>query len=142
MAAMGKTGGTVGTNGSVVRGVSRASRQSTAVLDRLAADDLMRDEEEPLCVMRSDGARVWTLHGRPHNDNGPAIVSADGGRWWYRHGVRHREDGPAVEYADGGVEWWVDGEPHNPNGPAVEYADGTCEWYLHGQRIPEMYSSR
>lgn len=137
---MSKTGGTVGTNGHAVRGVSVARRQSAAVVDRLAAnhDDM---DNEPHCIERPDGARVWYLRGRTHNDHGPAIESPDGGRWWYRHGVRHRVDGPAVEFPNGGVEWWFEGRPHNDHGPAIEYADGTREWWVHGHQVQPPASS-
>ena len=34
---------------------------------------------------------------------------------WSLNGRRHRVDGPAIEYPDGTNEWWLDGEPWDAN---------------------------
>lgn len=36
----------------------------------------------------TNGSQFWLRDGRPHRDNGPAIVRANGSKFWYRGGVR------------------------------------------------------
>lgn len=43
--------------------------------------------------------------GRPHRENGPAVIDGLGAKFWYIHGNKHREDGPAIEWEDGD-KWW------------------------------------
>ena len=64
-------------------------------------------------------------------------VWADGDKEWSLNGKRHREDGPAVEWADGTKKWLLNGEYHREDGPAVEYASGAKEWWLHGEKLTE-----
>ena len=75
----------------------------------------------------------WSLNGKLHRIDGPAIVYANGHHGWYLNGKLHREDGPAIKYADGSKIWYLNGELHREDGPAVEYADGDKHWYLNGQ---------
>ena len=51
----------------------------------------------------------YTLRGKLHRLDGPAIEDASGYCEWYQHGLLHREDGPAVEYPDGYQEYWIRG---------------------------------
>lgn len=50
-------------------------------------------------------------------------------------GKLHRIDGPAVLHADGTREWWVGGLLHREDGPAIEHADGSTDWYEYGVLI-------
>lgn len=59
-----------------------------------------------------NGVLLWMDEdGRPHREDGPAIVRPDGAQHWMRHGVLHREDGPALVRADGSCAWYVYGVP-------------------------------
>jgi len=46
---------------------------------------------KPKCRTRSSGTKQWTLNGKCH-----------------------REDGPAIEWFDGIKEWWLNGERTHP----------------------------
>lgn len=117
----------------------------------------------PTLKTDSDGTRCWTLDGKLHRTDGPAIEYADGGQEWYLHGElhrtdgpaferyngdkawyingnRHRIDGPAVEWADGDKEWWVNGQLHRTDGPAIEWSNGHQAWWVNGQEIYVPYS--
>ena len=39
----------------------------------------------------SDGNRYWTLNGKFHRMDGPAIEWANGGKFWYIHGKQLTE---------------------------------------------------
>lgn len=94
---------------------------------------------------------VWTLRGRFHRTDGPAVEWADGDKHWIIHGKLHREDGPAVEFRilkswykygrrhreDGPaitrpeyVEWWLNGRRHRLDGPAFIGPGGKCKYYV------------
>jgi hypothetical protein len=75
----------------------------------------------------------WSLNGKLHREDGPAVESSGGTKEWWLNGVRHRKDGPAIEYADGTKEWWLNGKLHREDGPAVEWADGDKYWWLNGK---------
>jgi hypothetical protein len=55
------------------------------------------------------GGSQYTLNGKLHRIDGPAIEWSCGDKEWYKHGKRHRTDGPAIEYQNGDKEWWVNG---------------------------------
>jgi hypothetical protein len=59
-------------------------------------------------------------------------VYVDGTKEWTVAGKIHRLDGPAVEYRSGDKEWWVNDRIHRTDGPALVYAGGVNCWYLHG----------
>jgi hypothetical protein len=63
------------------------------------------------------------------------IVDIKGNKEWTLNGKLHRLDGPAMEYADGSREWWVDGMRHRTDGPAIEYANGHKSWYVYDRHI-------
>ena len=95
---------------------------------------------EPLPTMSVDeaGTKLWSLDGKRHRLDGPAIEYAHGTKKWFVDGKRHRLDGPAIEWANGSKSWWVDGKRHRLDGPAVEYANGYKEWWVTGQFIKSM----
>ena len=62
--------------------------------------------EQPKMKVNKYGVKEWSLHGKLHRIDGPAIEWVNGNKNWYLHGKLHREDGPAIEY-DGGKEWWL-----------------------------------
>jgi hypothetical protein len=62
-------------------------------------------------------------------------VDSNGTKSWTLNGKYHREDGPAVEWTDGSKEWWINGEYHREDGPAIEYPNGTKQWYLNGKQV-------
>jgi len=73
----------------------------------------------------------YTLNGRLHRENEPAIEYQDGSRYWYRNGKLHREDGPAVEYDDGTKEWYINGIqiPSQSASSVVRKTDRECLIY-------------
>ena len=66
---------------------------------RAVAAGLMKDQ--PACLIDFKGTERWELSGKPHRDDGPAIIWPDGYKWWYQHGKRHRIDGSAYIGKDG-----------------------------------------
>ena len=62
-------------------------------------------------------------------------INEYGVKCWSLNGKRHREDGPAIEFADGYKEWWINDKLHREDGPAIETANGTKAWYYHGKYI-------
>jgi hypothetical protein len=56
-----------------------------------------------------NGNKAWSLNGKLHREDGPAIEWSDGYKAWYLNGNRHREDGPAVEYTNGDKVWCLRG---------------------------------
>ena len=74
-------------------------------------------------------------------------VYANGAKVWSLHGIRHREDGPAIEFADGSKSWWLNGNLHREDGPAVEWTNGIKGWYLndrevHPETLVDLHLSR
>ena len=53
------------------------------------------------------GAKIWTLNGIYHREDGPAIEYTDGESYWVVHGKRHRLDGPAMILDNGKTKWWI-----------------------------------
>jgi hypothetical protein len=93
----------------------------------------------PAMTVENDGTRKWTLNGKLHRENGPAVEWSDGGKTWYRNGQCHREDGPADEYPNGGKYWYQNGRLHREDGPAIEESDGGKSWYRDGVKFrPNM----
>jgi len=68
-------------------------------------------DQKPICKVSSDGAKEWSLNGK-----------------------LHRVDGPAIEYQNGAKFWWLNGEVHRVDGPACEHSNGDKHWYLNGER--------
>ena len=65
---------------------------------------------QPEMKVNQNGTKRWSLHGKWHREDGPAIEFADGGKDWYLNGKLHREDGPAVEYPNGEKRWFLNDE--------------------------------
>lgn len=95
----------------------------------------------------------WTLNGRKHRLDGPAIMliknNATTQYYWYRNGVKHRDalpngrTGPASveyhthpDYSCYDKHWVVNGKLHRTDGPAIVRKDCnqqiTREWYQNG----------
>ena len=85
----------------------------------------------------ADGQKDWYQNGKLHRIDEPALEWANGTKDWFQNGQRHRSDGPAIESANGDKYWYQNGKLHRLDGPAVEYADGRKEWYLEGVRLSE-----
>ena len=79
----------------------------------------------------------YTLNGKLHRLDGPALEWADGSKVWFVNDRRHRLDGPAIERADGEKEWRVKGKHHRLDGPAIEWPDGTKRWFIDGVELTE-----
>ena len=58
---------------------------------------------------------------------------------WSVNGKLHREDGPALEYLNGRKEWWLDGKIHREDGPAVITPIGSLYWYLNHRCVPLVW---
>ncbi len=59
-------------------------------------------------------------------------VNDYGTKFWSLNGKLHREDGPAIEWSYGDRSWYLNDKLHREDGPAIERADGTKEWFLNG----------
>lgn len=97
------------------------------------AEDLMGDT---IYHIDLDGRETWTKDGKPHRDDGPAVIWRDGYKWWFQYGKRHRVDGPAYEGKDGVKIWYLNDLKHCTTGPAVDYANGKLEWWVDGEQVP------
>lgn len=64
-------------------------------------------------------------------------VFNNGTKLWSLNGKLHREDGPAVEYSDGYKAWYLNDQLHREDGPAVEYSNGFKFWHLNGTKYTE-----
>lgn len=53
---------------------------------------------------------MYSLNGKPHRKNGPAIIHPNGRTEWYINGLLHREDGPAIEGPNGYKAWFKHGQ--------------------------------
>lgn len=84
-------------------------------------------------ALEVDGDSYWFQYGRLHRVDGPAIEWKSGATAWYRNGRCHRADGPAHVREDGTKEWWLNGVLDREDGPAVEWAGGEKEWWGHGR---------
>jgi hypothetical protein len=88
-------------------------------------------------IIHANGTQWWCINDKLHRTDGPAIIYADGTQAWYIDGKLHRTDGPAIIHADGTQRWCVDGKLHRTDGPAVINADGSRWWYVHGNQMTE-----
>jgi hypothetical protein len=64
-------------------------------------------------------------------------VYNNGNKYWSLNGKLHREDGPAVEWSDGTKFWYLNNKLHREDGPAIEWADGDTSWYINDERLTE-----
>ena len=48
-----------------------------------------------------DNTIRYCKNGKPHREDGPAIIFEDGAKYWYLNGLQHRESGPAIMYSNG-----------------------------------------
>ena len=102
---------------------------------------------KPECKTYPSGTKRWSLNGKHHREDGPAVEYANGDKEWYLNGKCHREDGPAFECANGTKEWCLNGKYHREDGPACECPDGTKYWSLndeevHPETIVDLWLSR
>ena len=94
--------------------------------------------EQPTMTIDEYGDKVWTLNGKIHREDGPAIERSDGSKEWCLNGDLHCEDGPAIEYPNGSKFWYLNGLLHREDGPAIEWAVGTKEWWVNGKQVDEF----
>ena len=43
-------------------------------------------KEQPQCRIGADGDKYWSLNGKWHREDGPAVEWSDGSKSWYLHG--------------------------------------------------------
>ncbi len=90
--------------------------------------------EDGPAIESLNGDKEWWINGEFHRDDDlPAVEFADGDKEWYLHGKKHRLNGPAVIHHNG-EEYWVDGELHRTDGPAIVITHGDKEWWVNGKR--------
>lgn len=68
--------------------------------------------------------QVWRLNGKPHREDGPALISLNGDYEYYKNGILHNDKGPAsmhYSYVHTG---------RKGNVPVKNY-----RWYLHGEHL-------
>ncbi len=93
-------------------------------------------------IIEADGTRKWYQHGKLHRDGEPAVIRANGVSEWRQYGELHRDGGPAMTGPDGMQVWYQNGKRHREDGPADVWADGTQEWYWHGKEVTETKHAR
>ena len=69
---------------------------------------------KPEYKTNSYGDKHWSLNGKWHREDGPALEWTNGNKFWYLNGKRHREDGPAYESKDGYKQWSLNDEEVHP----------------------------
>jgi hypothetical protein len=74
----------------------------------------------------------WSINGKAHREDGPALTRKNGTQEWYQNGLHHREDGPAIVEKHREI-WYKNGEIHRDDGPAIVLDNGTEVWYQHGK---------
>ena len=89
-------------------------------------------------VITRKGVIIYKLaNGKPHRDDGPAVIYPNGEKSWYQYGMLYREDGPARTCRNGRKFWYRDNKLHREDGPAVVRPTGKIEFWLGGKFIPE-----
>ena len=95
-------------------------------------------KKKPICKIKHDGTKEWSLNGKLHREDGPAMEWANGTKSWWLNDKLHRESGPAIERVDGYKAWFLNGERHREDGPAIVGADDGYEvWYLNDKKYSE-----
>ena len=69
-------------------------------------------ENKPICETDKDGNKWWSLNGKLHREDGPAIIRINGIKEYYIHNKRHRFDGPAwiSSVSSFRNEWFINGK--------------------------------
>ncbi len=88
-----------------------------------------------LQIDKRDQAIFYSMEGKEHREDGPAIEWPNGTNLWYIDGKLHSTDGPAVDRTNGAKEWYLNGVRHRLDGPAVIYPNGDKEWWEYGKFI-------
>jgi hypothetical protein len=91
--------------------------------------------QESIPIIYEDGTEYWySVDGKLHRLDGPAIKCPTGTAVYYKHGQFHREDGNGPSFTYRGIDnWWhKNGKLHRVDGPAVMLSNGHCEWWYCG----------
>ena len=69
-------------------------------------------ENKPICETDKDGNKWWSLNGKLHREDGPAIIRINGIKEYFIHNKRHRLDGPAwiSSVSSFRNEWFINGK--------------------------------
>ncbi len=86
-------------------------------------------------VIWLDGKQEWCRHGQWHREDGPAYIEPDGTQKWYWYDLLHRDDGPAQIWPDGTQCWWQYGKRHREDGPAVVWLNSKQQWWCQQDRF-------
>lgn len=77
-----------------------------------------------------------SYYGTEYFDDGTSVTIYDcGEERWSMNGKLHRENGPAISYEDGWQEWWLHGKCHREDGPAIVNHKGEKWWYLNDEQV-------
>jgi hypothetical protein len=95
-------------------------------------------DNKPTCKTYPNGTKQWSLNGKFHREDGPALERANGDKVWWLNGKCHREDGPAYEHPNGTKQWWLNGKRHREDGPAIEWANGSKQWWLNNEETTAL----
>ena len=76
---------------------------------KLGKVNLDETTEQPVMTVDKNGDKQWTLNGKLHRTDGPAIERKHGYKAWCINGQLHRTDGPAFEDANGSKAWFLNG---------------------------------
>jgi hypothetical protein len=66
-----------------------------------------------------DGSMEWTVNGKRHRENGPAIVRPNGAREYWLNGHMHRVEAPAYFGPYGATRWMI---------KSVDITEAVQEW--------------
>jgi hypothetical protein len=86
----------------------------------------MEEARQPKKTVLDNGMIIYTLNGKVHRTDGPAIITS----WsqeWFQNGIVHRDDGPAMMYKQ---------HPY-PRGDDAIKAGGKniAQWHIQGEYI-------
>lgn len=90
----------------------------------------MSSDGHATAVTLYNGTIEWSLHGKLHRLDGPAVIYGNEEKQWWVEGKLHRLNGPAIEWPNGTKEWYANGKLHRLDGPAVEWTGGREQWWV------------
>ncbi len=100
----------------------------------------IRNYEYEMCfrkIKKYASMIYYSLDGKYHRTDGPAVIYNNGDKSWYCNSMLHRLDGPAVIRINFCNNWYKNGKRHRIDGPAIEYVNDDekkyNQWYIDGK---------
>lgn len=84
-------------------------RRICEFFNKLAGRNKKKPGEKVITMTLHDDRVEFSVRGRKHRDDGPAVVWKDGTKEWWFNGLRHRDGAPAIERSCGCKAWYTYG---------------------------------